>query len=206
MQPAGKRIAHPRRRSAVGQAEMYHIFTAQRQPQCGAPDRQRQAPEVGALALGADPPRLGELARPVGTGVGGMVERMELARARRRLDPLGAGEQGARACLQAEAIERVALQSICDLLRQVRGNGSGRPLECPRERTLELALGDGLSERGARHAAPRAASGSLGAHVGQDLPVGRKRQPHEVVPRVAPSRQDAGADGSVRSLAIAASR
>ncbi len=66
-------------------------------------------------------------------------------------------------------------------------------LERALERALQLALGIGLIELGARHADPCAAARGPGADVGQRPCRQAEREPDQLLPRRGSPREDAGA-------------
>ena len=171
---------------------MYHIFASQRHRQDGAGQGKYQAPLEAAVHRAADAPRLVEAAVAVLAGVGGVNQQMDLARARRLLDALAAGQQRAAARFEPEAVERGLLQRGLDPLAEIIGNGEVGGLEGAGERALELALGLRGFELGPADADPRPAAVGAGADVGRDLAVGAKRQANEVVTRRGAAREDAG--------------
>jgi hypothetical protein len=70
-------------------------------------------------------------------------------------------------------------------------------LERALERSLELALGIGLVELGARDANPRPAARSPGTNVGRDLAVGPEREADQLVLGALAPGEDARPLGDV---------
>jgi hypothetical protein len=117
---------------------------------------------------------------------------MDLARARRLLDALAAGQQRAAACLEPEAIEGRLLERGLDAFAQIIRDGEVLRFEGAGKGAFELAFGMRRFQLGAADANPRTTAIGTGADVGRDLAVGAKREADEVVTRGGAAREDTG--------------
>jgi hypothetical protein len=179
---------------AIGEGYMYHILAAQRHRQDGAAFGKNQA----LLLSASDPPGLVERAIAVLARIGGMDQQMDLAGARRLLDPLAPRQQGSAAGFEPQPVKRLLAKALFDPLAKVGRNIDFAGLERSRQGAFELALGIGLVERRATDADPRAASGSAGADVRSNLAVGTEGEPDQILTRRGSPGKDAAALRDVR--------
>ena len=171
-QPAVERVATRAARSGIGQADMYHIFAAQ----CHM--------TIWCVATGSAKPRTPRLRASVPTRQAWSSLRLPSSPASAAWSSswqLAPRARAASICsepvrsapardFEAEAIERRRSQRRFDQRPADRRGSAPAGLEGPRERALELALGDARFRASAPvDADPRAAAGRLGADIGQDM-------------------------------------
>src|SRR6185369_2125418 len=143
----------------------------------------------------ADPPGLVHSPPPVLTRVERVDEKADLAGTGSGLDLVGAVDEVAGARLHAEAVERGLAERMLDPFAEIGGHVHAVGFERSLEGGLELALGVGGVELGARNADPGAAAGSAGADVGCDFALRGEREPDQFLLRRLTASEDAGAFG-----------
>src|SRR4051794_39452608 len=166
---------------------MYHILA----PQCHRQDSAALRENHPLSLAAADAPALVHPPAAVLARIEGVEQEMDLAGSRGRFDLVSTVDQIAGARLHPETVERGLAQRLLGSLAEIGGHPQIARLEGALERGLELALGIGLVEPGARDADPRAAARRAGANVGRDLAVGREGKPDQLVLAALATREDA---------------
>jgi|SRR5579884_1853478 len=117
-----------------------------------------------------------------------MDDEVDLARARRILDAIGAGNEIAGARLHSEPVKNSLAKRCFGSFAKVRRDFDVTRSKCSLQSSLELALGIGRIKFGARDSNPRPAARRPGANIGSNTPVGAKRKANEILAkRLAPA-------------------
>jgi hypothetical protein len=175
---------------------MYHILATKCHGQDSAPLWEYHPPrETGALAS-ADAPGLVHAPAPIFARIERMEQQVDFAGTRSIFDLVRTVDEVAGARFHPKPVERRLAQRMLGPLAKVRGYADGAGLERPLQRRLELARLDGLIDRIAANADPRATTRSAGAHVGRDFAIRPQREPDQLIARAFATGEDAGPFGT----------
>ncbi|HET7411180.1 MAG TPA: hypothetical protein VFJ18_00845, partial [Pararhizobium sp.] len=108
--------------SGIGQGSVYHILATQCHRQDSAPFGEYHPLELLPLAASAHTPCLVEAAIAVCAGIGGMEQKVHLARACRMFDAVKPVDEGACARFHAESVERGLPKRRLDPFPEVGGD------------------------------------------------------------------------------------